>query len=375
MRIVLDAIGGDHAPQEPVKGAVQAAREDGCKVVLVGPQERIHAELRRHKTRGLDLEVVDAPQMIEMDEHPAHAVRRKTRSSHIVGLRMVRDGQADAFVSAGHSGASMAGALLILGRLPGIERPALGTILPRLHHSPALVLDVGANTNCKPDYLLQFAHMGSIYMERTFGIPRPRVGLLSNGEEQIKGDRLVQDTHLLLAQSGLNFVGNIEPKDWLVRDVCDVVVADGFVGNLVLKMGEATVSLMAKKASAEMKRNIALRAALSVAPTAALALLPGKGRWRALAGALLGGAGVLGVGLYPLHTMRQSLDYRVYGGVPLLGVKGVVVIGHGKSDSVAIRNAIRRATETVESRAVQTIAEAISVQVTEKAHVYVEQHH
>jgi glycerol-3-phosphate acyltransferase PlsX len=375
MQIVLDAIGGDHAPQEPVKGAVRAAREDGCKIVLVGPQERVRAELRRHKTHGLDLDVVDAPQMIEMDEHPAHAVRRKTRSSHIVGLRMVRDGQADAFVSMGHSGASMAGALLILGRLPGIERPALGTVLPRLHPSPALVLDVGANTDCKPDYLLQFARMGSVYMERTRGITRPRVGLLSNGEEQIKGDRLVQDAHLLLAQSGLNFVGNIEPKDWLVRDVCDVVVADGFVGNLVLKMGEATVSLMAKKTSAEMKRNIALRAAMGLLPAAALTLLPGGGRWRALAGALLGSAGVLGAGLYPLHNVRSALDYRVHGGVPLLGVKGTVVIGHGKSDSVAVRNAIRRASEMIESRAVQTIAEAVSVQVTEKTLVHVEQQH
>lgn len=361
MRVVLDAIGGDNAPQEPVKGAVQAARTYGCEILLVGPEERIAAELQRHNTRGLHISIVHAPQVITMDEHPAHAVRRKTNSSHIVGLRMVRDGKADAFVSAGHSGASMAGALLILGRLPGIDRPALGTILPRLHPSPALVLDVGANTDCKPEYLFQFARMGSIYMQRMHGIARPRVALLSNGEEQIKGDKLVQDAHLLLLESDLNFIGNVEPKDVLVHDKCDVVVADGFVGNLVLKMGEATVSLISKKTTTALREQLTLRLLAGVAPAAATALLPGKGHWRAVAGALLGSAGVIGAGLYPLWNMRRSMDYRLYGGVPLLGVKGVVVIGHGSSDAFAIKNAIRRAQETIESRAVQVMSEAVSI--------------
>jgi glycerol-3-phosphate acyltransferase PlsX len=276
----------------------------------------------------------------------------------------VRDGKADAFVSAGHSGASMAGALLILGRLPGIERPALGTILPRLHHSPALVLDVGANTDCKPEYLLQFARMGSVYMERTLGIHHPRVGLIANGEEQTKGDRRVQDAHLMLLESGLNFVGNVEPKDLLVHDTCDVFVADGFIGNMVIKMGEATVSLMAKKAKQEMKRDIAARTLLGLAPAAALALLPGHGRWRAIAGALLGGAGIVGAaGLYPLLNVHRSLDYRIFGGVPLLGVKGVAVIAHGRSDAFAIFNAIRRAKETIAANTVHIMAEAVSAPV------------
>lgn len=361
MRIVLDAIGGDHAPRETVRGAVQAARACGCTVLLVGPQEPILAELRRYKTQGLDLQVIDAPQVIEMDEHPAKAVRRKTNSSHIVGLRMVRDGKADAFVSAGHSGASMAGALLILGRLPGIERPALGSILPRLQgDTPVLLLDVGANTDCKPEYLLQFAQMGSIYVRHMLGLENPRVALLSNGEEASKGDRRVQEARLLLLQSGLNFVGNVEPKDAIINNICDVVVADGFVGNLVLKMGQATVSFATKKVRAELLHNLLPRLVAGLAPVVLLSLLPGAGRWRAGAGALLGAAGLLGAGLLPLARVRRKMDYRVSGGVPLLGVKGVVVIAHGKSDALAICNAIRRAKETVESHTVQTIAEAMS---------------
>ncbi len=361
MRIVLDAIGGDHAPREPVKGAVQAARAYGCTVFLVGPESQIVAELRRYNTRGLDLRVVHAPQIISMEEHPAQAVRRKTSSSHIVGLRMVRDGKADAFVSAGHSGASMAGALLILGRLPGIERPALGGILPNLDAQPSLVLDVGANTDCKPEYLLQFAQMGSIYAERMMKIEHPRIGLLANGEEKTKGDKLVQEAHLMLAESGLNFIGNIEPKDMLVSRQCDVVVADGFVGNLVIKMGEATVSLMTKKTSAFLKHNLLLRLLLGLTPAAVASLFARSGKQRTLIGSLLGSIGLVGAGLYPLTQMRRELDYRTYGGVPLLGVKGVVVIAHGKSDALAIHNAIRRAYETVQSKIIAQIAEAVNV--------------
>jgi glycerol-3-phosphate acyltransferase PlsX len=340
---------------------VQAARAYGCTVLLVGPEAQITAELQQHTTRGLDLRVVDAPDVIGMDEHPAQAVRRKTNSSHIVGLRMVRDGKADAFVSAGHSGASMAGALLILGRLPGVERPALGTIFPSVKNPPPLLLDVGANTDCKPEYLLQFAQMGSIYAERMQGIAKPRVGLLANGEESSKGDKRVQEAHLLLLESGLHFVGNVEPKDLLMSHDCDVVVADGFIGNLMLKMGEATVSFVSTKTKEALLQQVALRVLLGLAPAAALALLPGSGRWRAIAGALLGSAGLAGAGLYPLVQMRRKMDYRVYGGVPLLGVKGVVVIAHGRSDALAISSAIRRAKETVESRTVQTIADAVSV--------------
>ncbi|NJO05742.1 MAG: phosphate acyltransferase PlsX, partial [Chloroflexaceae bacterium] len=336
MRIVLDAMGGDHAPHEPVKGAVRAAKMYGSNVVLVGDEAQIRAELKQYDTRGLNLMVVHAPEQIEMDEHPAQAIRRKSRSSHVIGLKLVQEGVADAFVSAGHSGASMAGALFILGRLPQIERPALATILPSLHDRPMLLLDVGANTDCKPEYLAQFAQMGSIYAERTLGIPTPRIGLLANGEESTKGNRLVQEAHLLLRESNLNFIGNAEPKDLLVNDVCDVVVCDGFVGNLVLKMGEATVSLAAKRGALELRRSFLPRLLLGVAPIAALALQPGPGRWRTLIGAAVGGTGMAGIMLYPLWRLRRVTDYRVYGGAPLLGVKGVVIIAHGRSDAVAV---------------------------------------
>ena len=246
MRIVLDAAGGDHAPEQPVRGAVLAARELGCEIVLVGPEAAIQAELAKHRSAGLRLEVLDAPEVIEMDEHPALAVRRKTRSSHVVGLRMVRDGQADAFVSAGHSGATMAAATLVLGRIRGIERPALASIFPG-RERPFLLLDVGATTDCKPEYLAQFAHLGSVYAERSLGFSNPRVALLANGEEATKGDRLVQESHELLRRSSLNFVGNAEPKDALVGGVCDVLVCDGFVGNLFIKQAEAVVRLAAEK--------------------------------------------------------------------------------------------------------------------------------
>lgn len=359
MRIVVDAMGGDNAPHEPVRGAVLAARTYGCAITLVGVASVVEAELARYRTGGLDVQVVHAPEVIAMEEHPAQAVRRKTDSSHVVGLRLVREGKADAFVSAGHSGATMAGALFLLGRLPHIDRPALATVLPRLQERPLVILDVGATTDCKPEYLQQFAMMGSIYAEYVLGTATPRIGLLSNGEEDNKGNRLVQETHVLLRESGLNFVGNVEPKDVLINDTVDVVVCDGFVGNLVLKMGEATVSLAARLGMRELRRSFVPRLLLGVLPVAGLALIPGSGRWRVLAGAGLGGVGVAGIMLYPVVRLRRMTDYRVYGGVPLLGVKGVVIIAHGRSDSVAIASAVRRAQESLESNVMGLIETSI----------------
>ncbi len=359
MRIVVDAMGGDHAPREPVRGAVRAAREYGCAITLVGITTQIEAELRRLKTDGLDLQVVHAPDVIGMDEHPAQAVRRKPDSSHAVGLRLVRDGHAAAFVTAGHSGAAMAGASFILGRIAHIDRPALVAVMPRLQDRPLILLDVGATTDCKPEYLHQFALMGSIYTEYALGIPNPRIGLLSNGEEDIKGNRLVQETHVLLRESQLNFVGNVEPKDLLVNDVADLAVCDGFVGNLILKMGEATISSATRMAIRELQRGLRLRVLIGIAPVAGLALAARAGRWQVLAGAGIGAAGVAGLLLYPAHRLRQKTDYRVYGGVPLLGVKGVVIIAHGRSDALAIANAVRRAQETHESNVTGLIEGAI----------------
>ncbi len=363
MRIVLDAIGGDHAPAATVAGAIAAARELGVEIALVGPQAQIEAELAKYNTAGLKLPVIDAPEIIAMDDHAVQAVRRKKNSSVAVGLRMVRDGEADAFVSAGHSGATMAGAVFILGRVAGIERPALTTIFPSLKGT-IVVADVGANTDSRPEYLLQWARMASLYAQIVLGVSRPRVALLANGEEDTKGDKLVQDTHALLKGSDLNFVGNAEPKDALVGDVADVIIADGFVGNLFLKGAEAVAKFAVKKLQAELLRpEVALRALAGLIPTALLAATS-RDKGRTLLAGLLGGPLVLGAAVAPaILRMAKTLDYRKYGGVPLLGVNGVVIIAHGKSDAAAVASALRRAKEAVDRGLVAAIAAGADVSV------------
>ena len=354
MKIVVDAIGGDHAPEATVAGAVQAARDLGVEIVLAGPRERIQPELARHNTAGLHLPIVHAPEIIEMDDHAVQAVRRKKESSVAVGLRLVRDGEADAFVSAGHSGATMAGALFILGRVGTIERPCLATIFPSLN-GRLIVADVGATTDCRPEYLLQFAHMTSLYAQLVLGLERPRVALLANGEEDTKGDKLVQDAHALLRASSLNFVGNAEPKDAMAGDVTDVLIADGFVGNLFLKQAEATAKFAMLKAKQAFMPRLPLRAGLGLAPVVLLAALSPAPAW--VLGAAVADAPALLAALgAPLYNLRSTLDYRAYGGVPLLGVNGVAIIAHGKSDSVAVANAIRRAKESVDRGLVSAIA-------------------
>lgn len=359
MRIVLDAIGGDHAPAEVVAGAIRAARELGVEIVLTGPEAQIKAELAKHDTTHLALPVVDAPELIGMDEHPVQAVRRKKQSPVAVGLRMVRDGEADAFVSAGHSGATMAGAVFIVGRAPGIERPALTTIFPSLKGT-IVVADVGANTDSKPEYLLQWARVASVYARIMLGVSNPRVALLANGEESSKGDKLVQDAHELLRSSDLNFVGNAEPKDALVGDVADVIIADGFVGNLFLKTSEAVARFAIRRIQRELSGSgVALRAFAGLLP-AALLVATSKQRGRVLLASLIGAPAVLGAVLAPaIRNLAKSLDYRAYGGVPLLGVNGVVIIAHGKSDATAVASAIRRAKESVDRGLVAAIAQPV----------------
>lgn len=328
MRIVLDALGGDYAPESAVAGAVAAAREYGTEIVLVGQEDRVRAELGKHDTAGLSLPVVDAPEVIGMDEHPAMAVRRKKDSSIVVGMRLVRDGQADAFVSAGHTGACMAAALFILGRLPGVERAPLATAFPNKRGGFFILTDIGANTDCHPDYLLQFATMASIYAERVFGLTNPRVALLANGEEDNKGDKLVQETHALLRKApGLNFVGNVEPKE-MVAGAADVVVADGFPGNLTMKTAEAIADMIMGMLREELTRTL---------PTKVLAAL-----------------------LRPaFRRVRTRLDYSEYGGALLLGLKGTVVIAHGRSNARAVQSAIRVARQAVAERAVEAIAQTL----------------
>ena len=314
--IALDAIGGDNAPGETVAGAVEAARELDLRVALVGRPEAIVAELAKHGGRPEKLSVVPASEVIEMDEHPAQAARQKKDSSMVVGLRLVKRGEADAFVSAGNTGAVMAAAIMYLGRIKGIERPTLAGLMP-LSGKLTLFLDVGANADCKPVYLLQFAEMASAYMQRVWKVERPRVALLNIGEEAGKGSILAQEAYALLADSELNFIGNVEGRH-VPTDIADVIVTDGFTGNVVVK----TMEGMAEYIQGQM------RAAIKSRP------------WYALAGLAL---------MPAFNQMRKKLDYREYGAGPLLGVNGLVFIGHGRSDARAVVSALRVAREAAQS--------------------------
>ena len=327
MRIVLDAMGGDHAPQVVIDGAVEAAREYGVEILLVGKEDVVRVELARHDTAGLSLPIVHASQVIEMEEHPAAAVKAKPDSSMVVGMDLVKRGEAQAFVSAGNSGGVMAAALFRLGRLRGIKRPALAVVLP-FPSGPCLVLDVGANTDCKPEWLLQFGMMGSVYMERVLGVTRPRVGLLSNGEEETKGSIVVQEAHQLLKRSDLHFIGNVEGKD-VPAGMADVVVSDGFAGNVAVKLTEGMAKMLLGLIKEELLRH----------PLTVL-------------GGLLAKPAFEGV--------RKRLDYAEHGGAPLLGVDGVVIVGHGRSNARAIKNGVRVAVQAVE----QGMLEAIKVGIT-----------
>lgn len=327
MRVALDAMGGDYAPAAVVEGAVLAAREYGIEVALVGLEDAIRAQLIRHNTRGLKLPIVPASETIEMYDHPVQAVRQKKDSSIVVGIRLVKDGEAAAFVSAGNTGACMAAAFFGLGRIPGIERPALATVFPTLRGKCVLV-DVGANADCRPEHLLQFALMGSVYMERIFGVERPRVALLSIGEEETKGNQLVIEAHRLLANAPLNFVGNVEGKD-IPAGTADVVVCDGFVGNVVLKFGEGVAATLRAIMAEELTRTW----------------------WQKLAALALRSA---------FRRMYKRMDYAEYGGAPLLGVQGVVIVAHGRSNARAIKNALRVAKQAVEQGLVEHIREGVA---------------
>jgi glycerol-3-phosphate acyltransferase PlsX len=331
VRVALDAMGGDNAPGQIVLGAVQAAREYGIGVYLVGREDAIRAELARYDTRDLDLPIIHTDEVIEMDEHPASSVRRKKNASMTLALQQVRDGAALGAVSAGNSGAMMAASLFTLGRIPGVDRPALGGLFPT-GDNVCLVIDIGANTDCKPEYLLQFALMGSIYIERIFSVPSPRVGLLANGEEETKGNEQVQQAHQLLkanaATLGLNFIGNVEGRD-IPTGGADVVVCDGFVGNVVLKLSEGLAETLLGMLRAQMTSSLPSKLAAAV-------LRPG------------------------LRKVIKRLDYAEYGGVPLLGVKGSAIISHGRSNARAIKNALRVARQTAETNIAGAIAEGLA---------------
>jgi len=339
IKIVLDAMGGDHAPGVVIDGAVQAARELGVEIILVGREQAIRRELARHSTTGLSPSVVHADQVIEMDEH-VDAVKRKRDSSIRVGMRLVREGKADAFVSAGNSGAVMASAIFDVRRIRGIKRPALAVLYPAAP-TPVLLIDNGANTDPNPENLVQFARMGSVYVERLWGIENPRVAIVSNGEEADKGNRLVRDTYPLLEASGLNFVGNAEGKD-VTRGIADVVVTDGFTGNVMVKLSEGLVSFFARYLKRELFDGGWSKLALALCVPGLILMVPG-----------------LLLQLPAWHRIARRMDYAEYGGAPLLGVDGVVIIAHGRSNAKAIKNAVRVARDSVEERLVDVIKEGV----------------
>jgi phosphate acyltransferase len=328
MKIALDAVGGDHAPGEIVAGGVEAHRTLGVEIVFLGPKAQVDQALTAAGA-GKWAQIEDAPEVIAMDEHPAQAVRSKKASSIVRGVQMVAAGRADAFVSAGNSGAIMAAALFGLRRIPGVERPAIGSRIPTSTGRDCFLLDIGANADARPEHLVQFAVMGSIYAERLLGISEPRVALLSIGEEPGKGNQLVQETNpLLRRQAGLRFTGNVEGKD-VFRGGADVVVADGFAGNVLIKTAEGVAEFLFRS----------LRDAVRGDPLAAI-------------GGLL---------MRPkLQALRRRADWREFGGALLLGVNGVVVIAHGRSDARAVGNAVRVARDAVRNEVVSTIASALS---------------
>jgi glycerol-3-phosphate acyltransferase PlsX len=325
--IALDGMGGDNAPEVVVDGAILAARELGTRILLVGPEARLSGLLAARGGTGLPIEVVNATQVVEMDEHPANAVRQKPDSSMVVGVKLVGDGRAQAFVSAGNTGAVMAAGLFQLRRIKGVDRPALAAVFPT-RKGGSLVIDVGANADCKPEYLAQFGLMGSVYMERVFGVARPKVGLLSNGEEETKGSTLVQQTFPKLQALPINFIGNVEGKEIPVGDV-DVVVCDGFTGNVVLKLSEGLASSITGLIREEINASL-------VSKLFAVGVLPA------------------------FRRVRKRLDYAEYGGAPLLGLNGVCIVAHGRSNAVAIKNAVRVAAQAVEHDVVGHIGRGLA---------------
>lgn len=312
--IALDAMGGDHFPKPEVEGAIRAARTHGARVILVGDEGVVRRELNQHDGwRELPLEVVHAPERIAMDDGAAKAARSRRESSMHVACRLVSAGNANAFVSAGNTGACMAISKMVMGKIPGVDRPALSGVFPTAPGGIAVLVDVGANVDCSPDMLAQFAVMGEIYSRMVLKIPRPRVGLLSIGEEEHKGNELTRAATPLLKMLPINFIGNVEGRD-LYTGIADVIICDGFIGNVALKVSEGL---------AETIRGM-LRESLEMTLTRKLGYQLSKAAYR---------------------DFKKRIDYSEIGGAPLLGVKGATVICHGRSDANAIKNAIRVAKE------------------------------
>jgi len=330
-RIVVDAMGSDNFPVPDVEGAVMAAREYRVGIILVGDEAKIRLELAKQDTKGLSIEIVHAPEMLTMEDKgedlTLKARHKDAKNSMAVGIDLVKKGEADAFVTAGNTGAAWITALFRLGRIRGVDRPGLAPVFPTAKGS-CVVIDVGANPDCEPKNLLQFGLMGAVYADKARGVKNPKVGLLSNGEEAGKGNELVKASYPLLATSGLNFFGNIEGKELIGGEV-DVAVTDGFTGNVLLKASEAVAKLLVDKIKEAIK----------------------KGGPLALLGGLL---------IKPaMGNVKKLMDPSEEGAAPLLGVNGLVFIGHGRSDALAIKNAVRVAKQAVESGVLPSLRAAI----------------
>ena len=331
-RLAVDAMGGDFGPSVVVPGALQAARNTGAKVLLVGIEEEIRkvlAELKAEDGEGELYEVVNATQVIEMTDKPSEVVRSKRDSSMHVACKLVRQGEADAFISAGNSGVAYACGMFIIGRIPGVERPALASVMPT-EKSPMLLLDVGANAECRPHHLFQFAIMGSAFVKDILGYDEPRVAILSNGEEEGKGNPLVKESYDLLKQATqLNFIGNAEGSDLFTGDV-DVAVCDGFVGNVALKLSEGLAKSITNLLKRELKSN---------------GIMPKLGAM---------------LSMPAFKSFKKVVDYAEYGGAPLLGLKGIAIVCHGKSNAKAITSALTMANSYIAKGTQQRLVEAIS---------------
>lgn len=333
MPIVLDAMGSDNFPLPEVDAAYQAAALLDTKILLVGQEERLKPLMAEHSPDSR-VELVHAPEILEMGDKPARNARRKADNSMAVGMDLVKEGRADAFVTAGNTGGAMANGLFRLGRIPGVKRPALTTVLPN-RTGFAIAVDIGANADCKPLYLLQFGIMGSIYAEKVLGIKNPRVGLLSNGEEEGKGNSLVKETFPLFKESSLNFVGNAEPKELFNGEV-DVIVHDGFTGNVLIKSSEAVSRLLLDVMKEELTSSL-----------------------RTKIGA--------GLAMPAFQNLRKLMDPRQIGAAPLLGIDGLVFVGHGRSDSLALVNSLKRAQQAVDAGLLPSLKDAIQSELSQPA--------
>ena len=324
MRIVLDGMGGDHAPEEIVKGAVSAAAEISDEIYIVGDSEAIEHQLKKCKYNGNQIRIVPAHDVITMHDSPVKAIRHKTDSSMVVGLNMLKDGEGDLFVSAGNTGALIVGSRLLLGRIRGIDRPTLASVYPDMTGGdPCLLVDAGASSESKARNLLEYGLMGSIYVEKVWGRENPSVGLVNLGTEESKGTSVTKDAYKMLAGSHLNFIGNIEGRD-VPKGVCDIIVCDGFTGNVILKLTEGVSMSIFKLIKDTLKSNVK---------------------------AMLGGALIKS----KLSDLKDEFDYEEYGGAPVLGVSGPVIKMHGSSTERAVRSAILRGIPYAEENVVDII--------------------